>query len=213
MKKTISSILLFSVIILLAACKNDQKEPCNCPEEKDYSKTEMNGLIDANLAKTFSDAYKADKGKSMIDGTGTEDARVIWFKLETLKQYIWKMEHELKAQGCNIDSMGLGINIYYAKYPDAEEMKKLGYETEYALHHTAFLTATYQGDKGHIDFDPWNIGTNKCKPTPLSELMRGAGKSKIATGVNGATDTGGGHVLNNGQLKPPPFGSGNFPED
>lgn len=212
-KKTRPFIVIAGCCLLLIACKQKQEKPH--PWENEFQGKEPAGMIDARIALEMTKAYQADKGKALIEGTGREDALSLWFSLQELKHYIWKIEDTLRRQGCNPDSMGLGMHIYYAKYPDEARMKELGFKPEYALHHTAFLTATYKNGKNNVDFDPWHIGPEKCKPTPLKRLLYGADTVKVRKMMMGGKygDSGDGGVLNQGTLQPPPPGTGEFPEE
>ena len=206
MNRKIHFILFLLLTTLFFACKQPAEKPH--PWEGEFGGKEPAGMIDVNVALEMTKAYQADKGKSQIEGTDRPDALSVWFSLQELKHYIWKVEDTLRKQGCNLDSMGLGMHIYYAKYPDEARMKELGFRPEYALHHTAFLTATYKDGKSNIDFDPWHIGPEKCKPSPLKNLLY------IGDSVRPGRlkDGGDGGVLNHGTLRPPPSGSGEFPE-
>jgi hypothetical protein len=209
MKKSLLIANLVFVSFLFYSCKEQEPPKHECPPHcKDYTDVEMKGIIDANVAFDIANSYKTDKSKSTIEGTGQQDANSIWFSLETLKQYIWKMETELAKNKCNIDSLNLGIRIYYGKYPDVETMRKLGFKPEYALHHTAFIVGTYKGKKNHIDFDPWNIGKDACRPTPLRELLDRRNQIGRAAAAGAGGREGDPGVLNQGDLKPPPADEG-----
>jgi hypothetical protein len=214
MKKSTLTVCILLASIVFFSCKDDRPKHECPPGCKDYSNVQMKGIIDATVAYDIANAYKGDKNKSTIEGTGQDDATSIWFSLETLKQYIWKIETELDKKKMNADSLGLGIRIYYGKYPDEETMRKLGFKPEYALHHTTFLVATYKGKKNHIDFDPWHMGTDRNRITPLKEILdlqRRNTAAKVAAGAGGQTEGAG--VLNQGDLKPPPIEDGySFPQ-
>jgi hypothetical protein len=218
MKKALIAInVLFLVIICFLACKQtstNQPDPCQKLHAKDYSGQQMKGFLDVKLAKEIADAYDADKQKAFISEggsmTGMEDAHCVWYSLDELKQYIWMMEDTLCKQGCNMDSLNLGLHLYFAKYPDSSRIKAFGVDPSYALHQTVFMTATYKGDSSNIDFDPWHIGTQKCKPTPLSAFLRSA-NNKDGMMLKGDGEEGDAGVLNHGGLIPPPAGGGGFP--
>ncbi len=216
MKRTLFTAVVVFACCSLYSCRDQEPPKHECPTNcKDYTGVEMKGLIDASVAYDIANAYKGDKSKAVIDGTGQEDATSIWFSLETLKQYIWKIENEMQKKKMNADSLNLGIRIYYAKYPDAATMKRLGFKTEYALHHTTFLVATYKGKNNNIDFDPWNMGSDAVRPTPLKEILENYKKNQAtkAAAAGAGGQGGGGGVLNQGDLKPPPAGDGyEFPQ-
>jgi hypothetical protein len=222
MKKALIALnAFFLIVICFLACQ--QGEPngaelsaCTKLHAKDYSGKERKGFLNVKAAKEMADRYDADKEKAYIseDGhmTNIEDAHRVWFSIEELKQYIWMMEDTLCKQGCNMDSLNLGIHIYFAKYPDSTGTAALGADPKYSKHQTVFMTATYKGIKNNVDFDPWHIGTQKCKPTPLSAFLRLA-NNKDGMMLKGAGDEGDAGVLNHGNLAPPPGGSGGFPTD
>lgn len=143
-----------------------------CPECKDYSDQPPNSLINANFANALVKNYRDDNGKNYIwkgsQQTEINDARSIWFDLETVKKFIWQIEDGQCENQCN-DL--LGIRIYFGKYPDAksEVWDELDIETEelqrlknYADHHTIFMVPTYWSRDGnyHQDFDP---RSKKCR--------------------------------------------------
>lgn len=213
MKKALIALnLLLLVIILFLACKNDKAEPTACEKihAKSYEGQEMDGYLSVAQAKEISDAYDADVEKAYISMggkmTNVPDAHRVWMSIDKLKQYIWQMEEVLCKQGCDLDSMGLGLHFYLAKYPDSSKIKEYGVPAVYANHQTIFITATYKGKTANVDFDPFNVGPEKCKPTPLSELL----KNPKSNGGPIKAGEGGG-VLNHGTLAPPPDGAGGFP--
>ncbi len=210
MKKVGIAALLLMVSGLIISCKNDRKE--THPWEKEFSDKKPAGLINAEFALAMTKNYQADNGKAIIESTNTEDALSVWFSLQTLKHYIWKMEDALKKQGCDLEKMNLGLHIYYAKYPDSLAMLERNLPVEYALRHTSFLTATYKDGKNNVDFDPWHIGDDKCKPTPLSELLKLSKASQQKMMKENGDDKEDPTVLNQGTLAPPPPGGGTFPE-
>lgn len=116
------------------------------------------------------------------------DARSIWFSVETLKEFIYNIEKASCDKKCT-NKLELGVRIYYAQYPDDSELKKSGTETKsdldmlattkknYQLNHTVFMVPTYDNIlKGstnvHIDFDPWHMGENCDAPISFDSLRR-----------------------------------------
>lgn len=214
-KAMIAANILFFIIVGFYACNQQKTEadPCQQLHAKDYSGKPMKGYLDVNLAKEIADLYYGDKDKAYISDAGgitnIEDAKAVWFDLETLKQYIWQIEDTLCKQGCNIDSLGLGMHVYFAKYPDSSLISQFGVDPKYAMHQTVFLTATYKGQKGNIDFDPFHPGADKCKPTPLGAYLQRSASSREGMKLGGGDGDAG--VLNHGNLAPPPSGTGEFP--
>ena len=73
MKKALIALnLLFLVIILFLACKNDKAEPTACEKihAKSYEGQEMDGYLSVAQAKEISDAYDADVEKAYISMGG-----------------------------------------------------------------------------------------------------------------------------------------------
>lgn len=174
--------------------------------------------IDAKLAKMLADNYAADEGKKFIGAgrtiTTTEDARNAWFPLETLKRFIWQIEHAACKQGCAGD-MRLGIRIYYAKYPDSATMRQTNGLTDvkpaYALHHTVFMVPTYEASGGNLDFDPFHWGTDNCQPKTIAQHMAtGWVTESPLAHILLAASTREGDSQNHGDMSPPPSGAGTF---
>ena len=95
-----------------------------------------------------------------------EDTKSVWFSLDRLKNFIWHIEEQNCANGCN-DS--LGLRIYFAKYPDltapaqAEFLDLIGVPKAYSNHHTLFMVPTYKNEKmENVDFFP---GGKTCRLT------------------------------------------------
>ncbi len=218
MKKTLMALTAFALVLGgLFSCKQKAAsvsgDPCTAVHARDYSGQKAEGMISLAQAMEITQLYYNDYDKSHIeiDGkvTKAEDTKNIWYSLETLKKYIWAIEDTLCKQGCNLDSMGLGMHFYFAKYPDAKACMGMGVDTSYAHHQTLVITATYKNGNTNVDFDPYAVGSQKCKPTPLKSYLE---QSKSSEGTvmkgYGGEDPG---ALNHGGLIPPPFGSGSFP--
>jgi hypothetical protein len=246
MKKVlIFTNVVFLAIILFMACNHhedtkstDTRDKCRDLHCRDYSSGTSTGLIDINTAIELAERYKADAGKFYIGNgainTTEQDARSVWFDLETLKAFIWRIEDTLCKAGC-IDSLKPGIRIYYGKYPDSTRMSTMSdladVKPEYQFHHTVFMVPTYKVGRGaeakHIDFDPWNMGPDKCKPVSLYEMYkdyiesyrnqkgepkRGDQKRMLLFAGVGAKTDASGEEQNHGGLAPPPDGVG-FPSE
>ena len=158
-----------------------------CTPKCDYSSKLWTGKIDARLAKIMANNYEKDIQKSLIfinNGiTHDSDARSVWFPLESLKSYIWDIEHQnCLNKDCHKET--LGLRIYFAKYPDASssEWQSLGLsglQSSYANHHTIFMIPTYSHENYNIDFDPWSpkcdnpfIDTNTFYPVDSTHQTR-----------------------------------------
>lgn len=220
MKKTLVALNAIALVFFgIYACKQktastEETDPCTAVHARDYSGQKAEGMITLAQAMEITQLYYKDYNKSHIgvDGkvTKDEDTKNIWYSLETLKKYIWAIEDTLCKQGCNLDSLGLGLHFYMAKYPDAKQCVAMGVDSSYAHHQTLVITATYKDGKNNVDFDPYYVGSQKCKPTPLKSYMAQAANKAEGMVMKGGGDDGAG-ALNHGGLIPPPFGDGSFP--
>lgn len=157
-----------------AGMKTGQTSKVSCPACRDYSTVPLNGML-ASTAKVISENYKSENQPLLQISPGNDDANSVWFSLETLKNFIYKIESAACQKGCS-DRLHLGLRLYYAKYPVSNAMGEYddlqGVDTDFGQHHTIFMIPTYQTDVNspdHIDFDPWHWGNNPCKPTSMSE--------------------------------------------
>lgn len=171
------------------------------------------GMISFATAKELASNFLNDPGKNVIWKGGQpskeQDARCIWFDLEKMKRFIGHIESAACNNGCP-DSLKLGVRIYYAKYPGAEEMAKnpdlQNVPKEYANMHTIFMVPTYRDWRlnVNIDFDPQSISKG-CKILPMDYI-----KNTFYLGFDpGITST---DAQNHGSLRPPPDSTGFFPE-
>lgn len=140
-------------------------------------------------ARAIANNY-ASTCQNLLNGNlrpGEQDARSVWFSLETLKEFIYNIEKTCCDSSCT--DLQLGIRVYYAKYPrfDSTSFTSLANDpskisifndlqdvrTAYSDRHTVFMVPTYNkvvnSDTLHFDFDPWHIGS--CSnPTSLTSL-------------------------------------------
>jgi hypothetical protein len=220
----ISNVALLGIILFISCNKTELGEapvsPKYCKPCTDHSGTHFEG-ISGNLAKSMFTDYKNENQPLLQLDDGTEDANRIWFSLEALKNFIWKIEEAACKHPC-IRPLNLGIRIYYAKYPANMNHPELNtLPDNYAKHHTLFMVPTYQDMSNNDiqwDFDPWHWGDKACAPTPLVELFRnpmitvdtfGTTKSLILTlGETNYYKSAGGviseWVMNHGNMNPPP---------
>jgi hypothetical protein len=218
MKKTLVITNLFSIgLCLFIACNSGTQEPnggivnnspctdCFSPEVNNS----LEGLISYQLALKMSKEYAVDKGKKYVSVNGAptlvEDARYVWFNLKKLKNFIAYVERQACLANCDT-SKRLGIRIYYAKYPTKQFMEALNsglttVPSEYADHHTVFLSPTYYDvlSKKNVDFDPQNL-SKECIFQPIDPEK---GVVWLGTPTN--------NQQNHGNIAPPPEGSGAFP--
>lgn len=207
----ISNVVLLSIVVF-QACKSLKEGNTNiarmgttCMPCRDYSSVPLT-LMDANLAKAIAERYAGDAGKNFIVSGGTasavEDARSVWFSLETLKNFIWKIEDPLCKQGCT--GMGLGLRIYYAKYPEdmASHPSLAGLSNDFRNRHTVFIVPTYNDGSRNVDFDPANLGPVTCRPKTFKQWFNDSIPPSLPPLVLS--------VQNHGDLAPPPPGIATF---
>jgi hypothetical protein len=226
----ILNLVLIGIILFMSCSKRDAavdnladeemaaalRTPCNpCT---DHTTTPFEGLT-ATLAKSMFADYRNLNQPLLQIAPGIPDANRIWFSLESLKNFIWKIEQEVCKRPC-AKPLKLGVRIYYARYPNSMTHPELvGLPEEYANHHTLFIVPTYQDETNsniNWDFDPWHWGTDPCKPTTMAQLLGPTSlippgkKSLIFTikenqyykSATGALVQMG--IMNHGNMSPPP---------
>jgi hypothetical protein len=245
MKKILfATNLLLLLIILVMSCQTSttekkpadlqmgEKDLSDClPDilQVDYDTIYDQGSMDALLAKALSESFAADPYKSILSMPGAfpgrtklQDTRSIWFDLGRLKNLIATIEGSVCERDCK-RPIRLGVRIYLAKYPavtgpDAKDMHLKHIPAMYANRTTAFMVGTYDNYKGkHIDFDPMNVGPDKCNPITFARLLDSLGGKKelsvnglrVPKNVNYKLDDT--TAMNQGDLMPPPSGKGTFP--
>jgi hypothetical protein len=231
MKKIlIATNVLLLGIILVQACsqKNDRNkkaetdarlaiplDSCLARVCSGFGSTDFKGQISFELATQMSRDYNAGTGKNLIwkgsQMTRTEDASSVVFDLATLKKYIWYIESNVCRRGCTNKGLQLGIRFYYAQYPDANIMRKNDdlntLDLNYADRHTLFMVPVYRFmfTKGiYKNFNPLAVrgceflwdGTDTV-PVPVLIALGGDDPDQE----------------NHGSLRPPPAGSGVFPNN
>jgi hypothetical protein len=178
------------------------------------SQNDLRGLINYASAIEMSRDYASDVGKKYVwyDSkiSKKDDASSLVFDLLTLKKYIWYIESNVCDRGCDDSKLQLGIRFYYAKYPDANTMRQDYYlknvDTSFANRHTLFMVPVYRYlfTKGiYKNFWPEFLD-HKCQfkwpNNPPPDSIR------IQMSVDESEQ-------NHGSLRPPPAGSGVFPEN
>lgn len=155
------------------------------------------------------------------------DARSIWFDLETLKEFLYHIEHNVTKNATQARNKELGVRIYYAAYPKNDKMRDLAatqtdpnfsYNPAYEKKHTLVMIPTIQGaDRENYDFNPLDvnsyIGFTNMKtggvfsPNSSSYATLSLGTSSAPV-IYAPTTTGGGTSpsiisRNLGELSPP----------
>lgn len=195
------------------------KQPQSCSTCKSNSDVKFEG-IKATTATAMSSNYRSNQLANITSaGFVTNDARSVWFPLETIKRFIYEIEKSTCNAGCN--DKAFGIRIYFAAYPQLQLMTQNpdlgGLDSSYAKHHTLFMVPTYTdaSSGGPVDFDPWHMAG--CKAKPYSMIMKTSDSTEKSlilvpayysqsyqmniSNSSGATSTG--TVLNHGGLCPP----------
>jgi hypothetical protein len=135
---------------------------------------------DVATLKKLVEPYKPGIGNK----TNTQPAPNIWFSLDTLKRFIWNIEHNVCGIKCGDKNFNaqLGVRIYFAKYPDANIMQGitdlLNVNPTFANQQTLFMIPTFDETDitqapavtKHIDFDPTNRGTFKSSSCSFQKL-------------------------------------------
>ncbi len=245
--------MLWITVVLYQSCRQEQVQPAaasgandnsekvlsareeaaltsaSCPGCTDYKLFKFAG-ISADVAKSLSKNYQTIDQPLLQIEPGIPDASSIWFSLETLKGFVWKIEEAVCKNNCT-SKMKLGLRLYYGRYPEAAEMAATpdlsGLPASFAEHHTLFLVPTYQDAVDPLiqwDFDPWHMGTSNCKPKTMAAWFQGSdrpfGQEKsLVLSVNETQyfKSGGGGwsaAMNHGDLIPPYSATGtgyNYP--
>ncbi len=174
------------------------------------------GVLEASLAIKMSQDYNNDISKGYIRGDngrgGGEDATSIWFKLSTIKAFIAKAEKSLAGGSY---ASGLGIRIYYAKYPNdlGGYSSLIGMAPVVANKHTLFMVPTFQNNETGeaVDFN-FDFITDPNNPLSFNKLLRSNPGAKMKgilgfnKSVNKHVDGVMHNIRNHGGLRPPPAG-------
>jgi len=176
------------------------------------------GYIDFETAKKMSILYRSDISKKYINGSKDADATSIWFSLNTLKNFIKRIEDSVGKQPY---SESMGVRFYYAKYPAIDEMQRntgIRDMSIYANYHTIFMVPTYFDTltRDDVDFNIHNIGPDKSKPLPYYRAKDPVvGQYGILVGTKfryvAVDKTRYAKAANHGGLAPPPEEEGAFP--
>lgn len=139
----------------------------------DYSNTDMNTLS-AGLIHEVVNNYKNKQLARISTPLCTtpstfkpspilNDARSVWFDLETLKKFIYHLEINTKKGDNSITSQDLGLRIYFASYPETILLTdpELGdlFDKNYEKHHTVVVIPTKHIGGEEVDFNPLDTDT------------------------------------------------------
>lgn len=95
------------------------------------------------------------------------DAKAIWFDLETIKKFIYQIEHNANTNFAQSQNKKLGIRIYYASYPKNTQMAQMAlndpnfyYNPSYENLHTLVMIPTISGaNNDNYDFNPLDVNS------------------------------------------------------
>jgi hypothetical protein len=132
-----------------------------------------------------------------------QDSRAVFFNLDTLKKLIYYIEKGSKNFSV-ADKQNLGLNVYFASYPESFLKVKNGYS--YTNRHTLiFIPSIFKtGDSLARDIDlNANLSGVNSRPEYLTDLFFNINtKSKKMVGI--AEGSGSMMSQNNGSGTPPP---------
>jgi hypothetical protein len=139
------------------------------------------------------------------------DSRCVFFSLDTLKRLIYYIEKATRQFSVN-DKENLGVNVYFASYPEQMKMNKWGYD--YTNRHTLIFFPSIFDNVNHIakDFDLNNSldGINVFSPlyidsafinNPLKTVVGGMYYKTLSTSSGGSASM---TSQNHGTATPPP---------
>jgi hypothetical protein len=233
------NVLLYAVICLLLF-KNCSTVTTTAPAgDCTYNGISRDTLV--AMIKTYSDNQLGhiNKGVRMdIDSTnqsnrvydegrpsGFDDARTIFFKLDTLQQFFNAVtcavdKNKLKTpKGTPILTSDIGVRIYYTAYPGmiGEAGRPVNEDTKKG-HHTLVFVATYYDDSigKNIDFDPEEFYTsasiNSKVPRRLDDPAFNRSQKRYFALFSGPAESSAAESehagRNQGELCPPPRGCG-----
>ncbi|MBY0485627.1 MAG: hypothetical protein K2P85_00310 [Flavobacteriaceae bacterium] len=236
------TLKLFTIIIVTAIitaflthylCK--KKDQVVIPD-KDRSTTicmdydvEPPAMLTTELVKSMVvkyDSVQLNNIQSATTNAVPRDARAIWFDLETLKKFMYHIEHNVSKNYTLSRNKKIGVRIYYAAYPKNQKMKEMAssqadpnfsYNPNYENLHTLVMIPTITGEDGiNYDFNPLDATTysgfvNMDKKniysfinSNYSILSLGTSSNPTAT-VNGTSQSGTNNISarNHGMLSPP----------
>ncbi|WP_271729842.1 hypothetical protein [Aquimarina algiphila] len=197
--------------------------PTNCSTNsnsicEDYSDKIVSELR-LDLIHTMVKGYRNNQLQSILRDIG-DDAHSIWFDLETLKKFIYHIEHhtekskKLLSKEDQMRIGKLGVRIYYSCYPS--EISNGLYPdlnvlpTNYNKRHTLIMLPTMLRDNIHMDFNPideksFTLSKEKLK----TYFASNSGSSIPALGIFESSSNNRSTISqNHGGLIPPADGSG-----
>ncbi|TSE07989.1 hypothetical protein [Aquimarina algiphila] len=194
-------------------CSTNSNSICEDYSDKIVSKLRL------DLIHTMVKGYRNNQLQSILRDIG-DDAHSIWFDLETLKKFIYHIEHhtekskKLLSKEDQMRIGKLGVRIYYSCYPS--EISNGLYPdlnvlpTNYNKRHTLIMLPTMLRDNIHMDFNPideksFTLSKEKLK----TYFASNSGSSIPALGIFESSSNNRSTISqNHGGLIPPADGSG-----
>ena len=186
----------------------------------DYD-NEPPATLTTDLVKSMVTKYDGTQLRYIQTASNTivrEDAKAIWFDLETLKKFLYHIEHNVGKNYAEGHDKKLGVRIYYSAYPDASKMNDYmsqqndttyQFDPAYENLHTLVMIPTITGENDqNYDFNPldkttYNGFTGKSARNPITSPSYNTlslGASSEVTNLNSPTHTS---ARNHGTLFPP----------
>jgi len=148
-----------------------------------------------------------------------QDAQSIWFDLETLKTFLYHIEHITIENDSTKTNKDLGVRIYYTSYPKREtwdsipeyrdallsmknDQKTVGYEEKHTLVMIPTIRQEKNGRVGNFDFNPL-FGKDTYDIDLRSAISGDSINRNLLLSVGGFTNIEGMQARNHGGLIPP----------
>lgn len=175
-----SAAIICICLTMLESCTTSSPPPppdsTDCDEVcMNYSSSTLTTTISGDLALTMAHDYQATRPTINNGLYNGPDAASVWFTLEDLKKFIWQIESRTCSSPC-VDSLNLGIRIYYARYPeissDENRQDLRGVPRNYGRMHTLFMVPTFDDPRdgpnpdNHYDFY-LDQAFNECLPVRI----------------------------------------------
>ena len=185
-------------------------------------------VLTTELVKSMVTQYKGAQLNNIQTATNNPvrvDAQAIWFDLETLKKFLYHVEHNVNKNSEISRDKKIGIRIYYAAYPKNDEMRQMAASQEdahftfnpnYERLHTLVMIPTISGEEGEnydfnpLDKDTYNGFVNMDKKDKYSFIRSSYSTLILGPGAdaeNNVTETsnsiGSVNARNHGTLTPP----------
>jgi hypothetical protein len=141
----------------------------------------------------------------------SSDSRSVWFSLDVLKKFFYKVEDTLHNQGKN-QAMRLGIRFYFGTYPEGKSFSSNPYFNQlpanYAGKHTLFLVPTFDEIVNNItvhkEFNAFRQSGELNMLLPMQPILLDTSTTVSTTPVSIFTITNDIYMQNHGEVGPPP---------